>query len=203
MTERQNLFFCGTSNVVLPVANKALFPVSHQDKTRLSYYGSLCNSVEINSTFYRLPMPRTVERWAGEVPDDFRFTFKLWREITHAKELIYDAYDVGRFMDIINRIGEKKGCLLVQFPASIRRSFFHKVRKLLDQLASNAINGWKLAVEFRDTSWYDDTVYEMLEQYHASVVEHDMPKSATPLIDMTQRFHYLRFHGENGDYRGS
>lgn len=199
----QDVFYCGTSNVVLPVPNKAFFPVEYQHKTRLAYYSSLFNSAEINSTFYKLPMPRTVEKWADEVPDNFRFTFKLWREITHARELTYKVNDVGKFLDVINKVGKKKGSLLVQFPTSIKISYFTKVRRILDDLLeAGRLDDWYLAVEFRDNSWYNDAVYEMLEQYKAAIVVHDMPKSSTPLIDMEQHFVYLRFHGEKGDYQG-
>lgn len=199
----RGLFYCGTSNIVLPVPGKAFFPLEYQDRTRLAYYGSLFNSVEINSTFYKLPMLRTVEKWADEVPDDFRFTFKLWREITHTKELIYRSNDVSKFLDVINKIGEKKGCLLVQFPASIKISRFLKVRRLLDDLsAAGRLDGWYLTVEFRDKSWYNDMVYDMLEHYRVTIVVHDMPASSAPLIDMEQHVVYLRFHGKKGDYKG-
>ena len=197
-------FYCGTSNVEVPVPNKSHYPEEFRDKSRLSYYASLFDTVEINSSFYRIPMRRTVEKWAADVPDKFRFTFKLWKGITHAKELAYEPADVHKFMTSVNGAGEQKGCLLLQFPASVKRSSFQKLRGLLDELATvEQIEQWKLAIEFRDPSWYDDTVYEMLEQYKAAVVVHDMPRSATPLIDMEASFVYLRFHGEQGDYRGS
>ncbi len=196
-------FYCGTSNIVLPVPNKEFFPPEYKDKTRLSYYATIFNSVEINSTFYKLPMPRTVEKWASEVPGSFRFTFKLWKEITHAKEFIYKTEDIEQFLRVVNAVGEKKGCLLIQFPASIKFSYYKRLRQLMDDLASTELlDGWNLAVEFRDKSWYKDTVYEFLEHYKAAVVIHDMPKSMTPLIDMERGFIYLRFHGELGDYRG-
>jgi len=197
-------FYCGTSNVVLPVPNKGHFPPEYQDRSRLCYYASLFNTVEINSTFYKIPMPRTVEKWATEVPDEFRFTFKLWGGITHAKELSYDEAGINKFMSAINMAGDKKGCLLVQFPASIKISYFHKLKSLLGGLqAAGAAEEWKLAIEFRDRSWYRDDVYELLEQYSAAVVIHDMPNSITPLISMEADFVYMRFHGERGDYRGS
>jgi uncharacterized protein YecE (DUF72 family) len=200
---KRKQFYCGTSNVVLPVANKGFFPPEYQDKTRLTYYSSILNSVEVNSTFYKLPLPRTVEKWVAEVPEHFRFTFKVWKEITHAKELNYDVEAIHKFMQVVERAGEKKGCLLLQFPASIKGSMFHKFRHLLDDLSGTGmLQGWHLAVEFRDKSWYRDSVYQLLEHYNASVVMHDMPKSFTPLIDMEKSFVYLRFHGELGDYRG-
>src|SRR3954465_7391011 len=107
MKREKHLFYCGTSNVVLPVQNKGFFPPEFQDKTRLNYYASLFNSVEINSSFYKIPMGRTVEKWANDVPHNFRFTFKLWREITHAKELNYTPADIHRFMQSINFAGTK------------------------------------------------------------------------------------------------
>ncbi len=198
------LFYCGTSNVELPVPNKSHFPEDYKDKSRLCYYANLFNTVEINSSFYKIPMRRTVERWATEVPEHFRFTFKLWKGITHAKELVYDAADVHKFMQAVNGAGERRGCLLLQLPASVKRSSLQKIRRLLDELSTaDELDRWHLAIEFRDRSWYDDTVYEILEQYSASVVVHDMPASATPLIDMETQFMYMRFHGVAGDYRGS
>lgn len=196
-------FYCGTSNIVLPVPNKSHFPEEYRERSRLCYYASLFNSLEVNSSFYKIPMPRTVERWSSEVPGQFKFTFKLWQGITHSKELMFDKSDIERFIRAINFIGEKKGVLLVQFPASIKFSFVRKLRILLDCIRAENIEGWRLAVEFRDKSWYNDTTYELLETYRAVVVKHDMPASYTPLIDMEADFVYLRFHGEKGDYRGS
>lgn len=197
-------FYCGTSHITLPVPNKAHFPPEFQDKTRLNYYASLFNSVEINSSFYKIPMGRTVEKWANDVPANFCFTFKLWREITHAKELNYIPADICRFMESINFAGTKKGCLLIQFPASIKFFYFHKLRKLLEDIqATELASGWKLAIEFRDKSWYRDSVYQLLENHATAIVVHDMPASSTPLIDMQSNFVYLRFHGEKGDYRGT
>lgn len=201
VTEKR--FYCGTSNIVLPVANKGLFPPEYQGKSRLCYYASILNSIEINSSFYKLPMAPTVERWANEVPDDFHFTFKLSKSVTHARDLLYDTEDIGRFMQVISHAGNKKGCILMQFPGSIKVSLLQRLRRLLNDLtATGMMESWHLALEFRDNSWYRDPVYQLLEEYKAGIVLHDMPKSFTPLIDMERSFIYLRFHGELGNYRG-
>ncbi|MES2701349.1 MAG: DUF72 domain-containing protein [Bacteroidota bacterium] len=197
-------FYSGTSNVVLPVPNKGHYPPEFQDKSRLHFYSSLFNSVEVNRCFYKLPKARTVERWATETGKNFRFTFKLCGAVTHAKELAYDVADIKRFVEVVNHIGDKKGCLLVQFPASIKASLFQKFKRLMGDINdANTDQQWKLAIEFRDKSWYRDSVYQLLEQCNAAVVMHDMPASTTPLIDMETSFVYMRFHGENGKYRGS
>ncbi|MEO5642276.1 MAG: DUF72 domain-containing protein [Bacteroidia bacterium] len=204
MLKSETHFFCGTSNIVLPVPNKDHFPPEYKDKSRLNYYASLFNSIEVNSSFYKIPLPRTVEKWANDVPENFRFTFKFFGGITHAKELNYDPAEIQRFFQSINAAGTRKGCLLIQFPASISSYYFPKLAILLDQIhCGNMAQGWKLALEFRDSSWYEDKTFELLEKHSAAVVRHDMPKSKSPLTDTLTDFSYLRFHGEKGDYRGT
>lgn len=111
----QSGFYSGTSGLVLPVKNKQFYPVAFQDKSRLTYYASLFNSIEINSSFYKIPMPSTVAKWAERVLEHFRFTFKLWREITHVKGLAFDPVNVERFMYTIDQIGNKKAVCWYNF----------------------------------------------------------------------------------------
>ena len=149
-------------------------------------------------------MVRTVEKWAGSVPESFRFTFKLWQQITHNKELAFNSGDVEVFMNTINRVGEKRGCLLVQFPPSIQVARFRQLELLLQTISEcNFGNAWRVAIEFRHRSWYEEDVFELAGQYKAAVVIHDLPASATPLPDETSDCVYLRFHGPEGRYRGS
>ena len=200
----KGLFYSGTSGLVLPVPNKQLYPEEYRDKPRLSYYASLFNSIEINSSFYKAPQASTVKKWASEVPDGFRFTFKLWRDITHNKELLFNAADVDRFMQVINEAGDKKGCLLIQFPPSVMVASFKQLEKLLMSIQSaDPAQQWDVAVEFRNRSWYNEDVYAMLDTYNAGMVIQDMPASLTPMIDFPTEFVYLRFHGPNGGYRGT
>jgi len=74
-----------------------MFPPGYQNKSRLEYYASLFNSLEVNSSFYKVPMATTVQRWAACVPENFQFTFKLWRGITHNKGLEFIQADVDHF----------------------------------------------------------------------------------------------------------
>ncbi|MEB0261722.1 MULTISPECIES: DUF72 domain-containing protein [unclassified Mucilaginibacter] len=59
-----------------------------------------------------------MKKWTKEVPDNFRFTYKLLRDITHNKQLLFKSEDVDRFMQIIDAAGDKKGSLFLQFPGS-------------------------------------------------------------------------------------
>ncbi len=80
-----NNFYSGISGLVLPVP-KAQYPPEFQDNSRLQYYASLFNSLEVNSIFYKLPRSSTIANWVESVPDNFRFTFKLSKTVTHVKK---------------------------------------------------------------------------------------------------------------------
>lgn len=190
----------GTSNVVLPF-NKTQFPAEYQSKPRLTYYASLFPSVEINSSFYKVPQLKTFARWVSEVPDEFRFTIKLWKEITHVKGLAFKEEDVIAFMAAADGLGNKRGCLLVQFPGSATVELYSRVERLLELL--HEIGGWPVAVEFRHNSWYIGEVYELLDSLDFSIVMHDMKQSATPRLNKAARVVYLRFHGTEPNYGGS
>jgi uncharacterized protein YecE (DUF72 family) len=196
--------FTGTSGLLLPVKNKLFYPEEFKDKSRLTYYGSLMNSIEINSSFYKVPMASTVRRWGEEVPADFKFSFKLFKEITHTKGLVFDPEQLQRFMDVISRIGSKRGCLLVQFPPSLKLNSFMQLNKLISCLRfSDEESNWHIAFEFRDPSWYCEEVYELLAENNMGIVLHDKPPAVTPITNIESEFVYLRFHGPGGNYRGS
>lgn len=198
-----NSFFSGTSGINLPVPNKVSYPLEFQDKSRLCYYSSLFNSIEINSSFYKVPMFSTVRKWGESVPQDFQFTYKLWREISHSKFLLFKEEDVERFMNVIENTDLKKGCLLVQFPPSLTSESIDQLEKLLKNIRLyDSSCSWKIAVEFRNQSWYQDHCYDLIKDYQAAVVMHDKKQAGIFISDAQSDFVYLRFHGINGDYKG-
>jgi uncharacterized protein YecE (DUF72 family) len=190
----------GTSGIVVP-GRKEHFPTPFQSGSRLTYYASLFNTLEINSTFYKVPMATTFARWATEVPEDFRFTVKLWREITHARQLDFDPAHIGSFLEAAEQTGDKKGCLLVQFPGSITVKYRPQIEAVLRQLA--LFKSWRKAFEFRHPSWYHQSVYKLLDAYGASLVLHDKPAARNHTLNPEAEFVYLRFHGPGGDYKSS
>ena len=196
-------FYSGLSGLVLPVP-KYQFPEAHRESSRLTYYSTFFNSIEINSTFYKLPLPKTIGKWLTLVPDDFKFTVKLWKEITHINNLEFKESDVDMFFKAVTGAGYKKGCVLIQFPPGLGKTNIMQLEALLRYVTQVNINdNWKIAVEFRNRSWYNDDVYELLEKYNATIVIQDIPKSTTPMINHTADFIYIRFHGPTGNYRES
>lgn len=160
MPESKHHFYSGASGLVLPFP-KYRFPDEFKDRSRLSFYGSMFNSIEINRSFYVLPRGQTLQKWSREVPDDFKFTFKLWKEITHAKGR-FDKSDVSKFIEAINYVGNKRGCLLIQFPASIKGDRLNFLETILAAVReTDPDETWKPALEFRDRSWYNEDTYEL------------------------------------------
>jgi uncharacterized protein YecE (DUF72 family) len=201
-SETTCMVYSGTSGLVLPVAQSS-YPEEFRGASRLTYYSSLCNSVEINSSFYKMPKVATVNKWVESVGADFRFTFKLLKDITHVKALNFSPEEVETFLQVISGVGSKKGCLLIQFPPGLKIEQIEKLHNLLQCIEISNADKWKLAIEFRSTTWYHGEVYELLAKYDASMVIHDLPASATPLNMLDSDIKYLRFHGPGGTYRGS
>ena len=203
MGNRERHIMIGTSNIVVP-GNKASFPPPYNVKSRLHYYSTFFNSIEINQSFYKLPLPATFERWAGEVGDNFRFSIKLSKDITHNKTLGADLKLVDKFWYAAERLGKKDGCILVQFPGKITLDHFNEVAAILERIGSAADGKrCRIAVEFRHKSWYCGETYELLNTHQATLVLHDMPKSRVTEDLTDAAFVYLRFHGPAGDYRGT
>ena len=154
-------FYAGTSGLVLPVKNKLAYPEEYRDKSRLHYYSVLFNTIEVNSIFYKLPQRKTVERWCNEVRGDFKFTFKLSKQITHAPALQFDPSFMKHYLEIININSKRRGCVLIQFPGKLTAEVAPQLRKILKALTDNQ---WRTAVEFRNLSWYNDDTVKLLKK---------------------------------------
>jgi len=194
-------FYSGISGIALPI-KQSEYPPEFQGCSRLAYYASLYSSVEINSSFYKTHKPATVAKWAECVPSHFRFTFKIPKAVTHAKGMQFSFEELEKFVEAVAQVGDKKGCLLVQLPPSVKSDKQEELEGILESLSSDA-KGWHIAVEFRNFSWYNNSIYRMLQHYGAGMVEQDLPKSPTPQVTVSDVFSYLRFHGPEGGYRGS
>ncbi|RYY47843.1 MAG: DUF72 domain-containing protein [Chitinophagaceae bacterium] len=204
MAKRQKgRLFIGTSNVVVP-GNKLTFPEEYKEKTRLHYYASLFTSVEVNSSFYKLPLPSTFKKWSEDVNPGFRFSFKASKTITHCKDLNFQSEDIPLFLDAAQHAGETKGPILIQFPGKITVEYYNKVESILEQMGMHSPDqDRKLAVEFRHPSWYVREVEELLLEHDATMVLQDIPKSRRSEPIQHAPFIYIRMHGIEGNYRGS
>jgi len=171
------------------------YPLSRTDE--LKFYSRYFNTVEINSTFYRPAASKTAEGWARRTPDDFQFTVKMWQHFTHKKGE-WTREELEEFKTGIAPLFEanKLGCLLLQFPASFRRTPENsdRLKLLLDEFAA-----YPKAVELRHRSW--DEAADMLKSFEAVPAFIDEPKfhdSIRQDLELSAgRLLYLRFHGRH------
>ena len=174
----------------------------------LTYYARFFNTVEINSTFYRPPEPRTALSWANRVPEDFLFTVKLWQKFTHpamfqkatGEVAAVSHDDVKLFLSGIEPLvaDGKLGAILAQFPPSFTNTKHGKT--MLRALAYH-FGKYRLAVELRHKSWSDDPdTAIILQENHTAWVQIDEPKFTFSLaanVPQTSDLAYFRFHGRN------
>src|SRR5262245_1429020 len=158
----------------------------------LAHYASVFPVTELNFTFYRPPTARVLARQARQTPPGFQFAVKLFRGLTHERDLA-GAAAFREAVDVLHRAG-RLCALLAQFP-----QHFHYDRKALghlDALASR-FAGYPLAVEFRHRSWARPEVPEWLCARGLYVVSVDVPPIPalfpTGLV-VSGRLAYVRFH---------
>ena len=177
----------------------------------LAFYAEHFDTVEVNSTFYRVPTAAAVRRWAERTPAAFEFSLKLFQKFTHpemfAKATGGDPAALGRkdvdeFRAAIAPLADagKLGALLAQFPASFKNDA--ESRGYLEWLLKS-LAGYPVAVELRHRSWSDDPaeVSDLLGHYHAALAQIDEPKFRSSirqtLAPNVRSFYYLRLHGRN------
>ena len=164
----------------------------------LRYYAEHFATVEINNTFYRMPAESIFARWAEEVPDNFAFTLKASRRITHEKRLRETASDVTEFLRRAATLGNKLGVLLFQLPPFLKKDT-PRLRDFLGTLPSDS----RVAFEFRNASWHDDEVYEALRARGAMLCVTDTDEGDTPFV-ATADCGYVRLrrtHYDDGGLR--
>jgi uncharacterized protein YecE (DUF72 family) len=161
-----------------------------------AFYAEHFDTVEINSSFYRLPKPETFDKWRKQAPDGFCYAVKANRFITQAKKLLDCEEPLERMMSAMRHLGDRLGPILYQLPPSFGINL-ERLESFLSILPKDVTN----VFEFRNKSWYVPETYALLERYGASLCLHDMPGSATERVAVGP-VSYVRFHGGEGKYWG-
>ncbi len=160
------------------------------------HYALHFDTVEINNTFYQLPKAQTFKNWHKQAPDNFLFTVKANRYITHIKRLRDAQEPVERFLEGARLLRNNLGPILYQLPPT-----FHKDIDRLMAFLQLLPKGRTAVFEFRHKSWFSEDTYELLREFNAAFCIHDMPGIPTPRI-ITADSIYIRFHGSTGKYEG-
>lgn len=167
----------------------------------LRHFADHFTTVEVNSSFYRLPKAEMIARWRDMTPSGFCFAVKLWRRITHEKRLADCEAELADFLAVAKEFGPRRGPLLVQLPPSMRRNTDLLDAFLADCRVSAGRTRWRIAVEFRNTDWLDPSVNEVLDRHGVALCLADMERC--PITEPNSvEFVYVRRHGPGGRYRG-
>ena len=169
------------------------YPCGLAQREWLRYYAAHFASVEIDSSFYRLPSAHTLSEWAAAVPAEFVFAFKASRYLTHMKKLKPAARSVHAMLARAEVLGARLGPILFQLPPN-----WHADPARLDAFLGRLPRGRRYAFEFRDPSWWCDTVSEVLHRHRAATVWSDIARRRAPVAD-TADFRYVRWHGPGAE----
>ncbi len=187
----------GTSGWSYPHWKENFFPKELKSTDWLHYYAGYFSTVEINTTFYHLPRETTVKNWYAQVPDDFRFSIKASRYITHRKLLKDCKNSLELFYKVIKDFKEKTGPILFQLPPYFRYS-----KERLVEFCALLDHDHQYVFEFRHDTWYVDEVYDILSKNKIALCITDLNGHLTP-EEFTSNFTYIRLHGPKKAYEGS
>lgn len=197
MSDQGSWWHVGTSGWSYPHWKGPFYPEELPNARFLEYYARQFQSVEINSSFYRLPAEHTLRQWYTAVPDDFIFAAKASRYITHMKKLRDPRQTVQPFLERISLLGEKLGPILFQLPPRWR---FNASRLAL--FLRTLSRQFRYAFEFRDQTWLNDETFDLLAGSNAAHCIYDLNGFVSP-EKITTDIAYVRLHGPGGPYEGS
>jgi uncharacterized protein YecE (DUF72 family) len=174
------------------------YPNKTASKDYLAYYSSKFNTVEVDSTFYRIPTEQTILNWKKQVPEGFLFSFKFPQVITHVKMLRDCQYDTEVFLNRIKLLRTHLGALLLQFPPNFGVEHLHDLEDYLHKLPKQH----RYVIEVRNKSWLNQDFYQILRAINAGLVWADSPLMAE-ISEVTADFLYVRWEGDRKKVNGA
>ena len=167
----------------------------------LEFYARHFSAVEVDSTFYHTPGAKAVAHWMEQTPGNFLFSFKMPRQITHELRLRDCKEQVRAFLESLEPLRPRLGCILIQLPPN-----FHPKgdEQALKQFFTTLPHGFRYAVEFRHADWHLPRIVHYLEDHGLcwawtdSSVLHEQNRGAFEPQPQTAGFLYIRLLGDLG-----
>lgn len=183
----------GTSGYSYKEWRPSFYPADLPEKKFLGYYASQFNSVEINSSFYRMPSAKTIDAWRSATGADFRFALKAPQQITHREQLRLPSRSLDYLLQVVSGLEPRLGLLLYQLPP-----FFRSDVGRLESFLAALPRGVRSAFEFRHESWRQPETYDVLRRSGAALCIHDTDEDTTPL-EITAPFTIVRLRRSHYD----
>ncbi|MFN0214443.1 MAG: DUF72 domain-containing protein [Saprospiraceae bacterium] len=151
------------------------YPPGAREQDFLRHYGAQFNTIEFNTTHYRIPDEAMVGRWRDAVPDDFRFCPKIPQSISHARDLGLSGSEMAVFCKAINGLETKLGCCFIQLPPHFIPRELNLLARFLEYFSTKI----PLAVEVRHPSFFQktpegDSSFHLLQKYQTAAVITDV-----------------------------
>lgn len=192
----KNKIHIGTSGWHYKHWKGTFYPSDIPHNEYLEYYVKHFRTAEINNSFYKMPKKKTLRNWSQLASENFIFSVKASRYITHMKKLKDPQEPVDNFMSQIKALGDSLGPILFQLPPRWRKN-----RDRLQSFLQALPSGYRFTFEFRDPDWFGEDIYELLKKNKAAFCIYDFNQRQSPKI-VTSDFVYIRLHGPDGAYKG-
>jgi uncharacterized protein YecE (DUF72 family) len=194
----------GTSAFTANGWEGSFYPRGMQSRDFLSYYATQFATVEVDSTFYGCPSASTVNNWAARTPEDFIFSVKVPRIITHEKALLDCDSEFEEFVKTMDILGPKLGPMVFQFPFFDRWKFPKQdgFLAVLVPFLKTLPADHKFAIEIRNKTWLDARFADVLREYNVALALTDTsfiprPWEMKEKFDLiTADFAYVRWLGD-------
>ncbi|MBL7816967.1 MAG: DUF72 domain-containing protein [Saprospiraceae bacterium] len=152
-----------------------VYPKGCKTSEYLYHYAKQFNTIEMNTTHYRIPTAKDIEKWYKDSTDDFRFAPKMLQTVSHSKNLGYGTGLTTQFCEAIQGLGEKLGVCFMQMPPAFQYNDLAIFEKYLARFPKNI----PLAIEVRHADWFSNEkhftiLFDMLEHYKVSTVLTDV-----------------------------
>src|SRR5262245_29786438 len=165
----------GTSGFRYKEWKPGFYPADLREEDFLKYYATRFNSVEIDSTFYRMPNARTIDGWKNATPEDFRFALKASQQITHRERLRVPSSALDYLLGVVTKLERRLGLVLFQLPP-----YFKCDLGRLAAFVSALPPGIRAAVEFRHDTWCQEPTYDLLKSHGVALCIQDGDEISTP-----------------------
>ena len=192
-------FWVGVSGFSYASWKGVFYPKTTKPNEMLEAYATKLNSVEVNSSFYRMPTQTTTSKWFDSTPQNFRFSFKANRKITHFMKLKDAKAEFEIFVNGLKPVEAKLGCVLAQLPPYMKQDY-----ETLETFLGEKPEWVPMALEFRHSSWFGDKLNQLLARYNAALCIADT-EDMKPVLERTANFTYVRLRRDSyskGELKG-
>jgi uncharacterized protein YecE (DUF72 family) len=174
------------------------YPNKTASKDFLAYYATKYDTVEVDSTFYRIPTHQAISNWKNQTPNSFLFSLKFPRVVTHIKMLKDCERETNLFLERTKLLGEKLGPLLLQFPPSFGTEHHSDFADFLHKLPKQN----RYVVEVRNERFLNDEFYSLLKTHNTALALVDSP-NMPQISEVTSDFLYIRWEGDRQKVKGT